>query len=185
MGLPLSGEGSFAKVTMRHSQAKLWLVLPDGELSPPSDPIRRRSWKEYQMRPGIPMISEEAGCDAHRRPLPPLWGPSRRASRPSMMPRESSWGVGRTGPLGPAHRSLAIDDKVETPKMEGHFGGPNCANIIVGHRELEQLHREYTSPLRGAPTVGVSNLTLTSEFIVRVVGIKRCARWAQDLYLFR
>jgi hypothetical protein len=35
-----------------------------------------------------------------------------------------------------------------------------------------------------APTFGVSNLALTSKFIVRVPGSGRCARWTQDLYWF-
>jgi hypothetical protein len=33
-------------------------------------------------------------------------------------------------------------------------------------------------------SVGVSNLALTSKFIVRVLGSGGCARWAQDFYWF-
>jgi hypothetical protein len=43
---------------------------------------------------------------------------------------------------------------------------------------------ECASPLPGVPTVGVSNLALASKFIVRVLGSRRCAWWAQDLYWF-
>jgi hypothetical protein len=32
--------------------------------------------------------------------------------------------------------------------------------------------------------VGVSNLALTSKFIVRIPGSGGCARWAQGLYWF-
>jgi hypothetical protein len=31
---------------------------------------------------------------------------------------------------------------------------------------------------------GVTNLAPISKFIVRVLGSRRCARWAQDLYWF-
>jgi hypothetical protein len=43
---------------------------------------------------------------------------------------------------------------------------------------------ERTSPLPGAPTVGVLNLAPTSKFSLRVPGSEWCVWWAQDLYWF-
>jgi uncharacterized membrane protein YbhN (UPF0104 family) len=49
-------------------------------------------------------------------------------------------------------------------------------------RSLENFIAEHVSLLSGAPTIGVSNLALTSKFIVHVPGSGGCAQWAQDLY---
>jgi hypothetical protein len=49
-------------------------------------------------------------------------------------------------------------------------------------RSLENFVAECASPLNSASTVGVSNLALTSKFIVCVLGSRGCARWAQDLH---
>jgi hypothetical protein len=50
---------------------------------------------------------------------------------------------------------------------------------VLGHDD------EATMKTEDLPLVSVSNLALTSKFIVRVLGLGACARWAQDLYWFR
>jgi hypothetical protein len=49
---------------------------------------------------------------------------------------------------------------------------------------LKSFVTKHASPLPGTPTIGVSNLSPTSKFIVHVLGSRRCAWWAQDLYWF-
>jgi hypothetical protein len=90
--------------------------------------------------------------------------------------------VEEVGLLGPDYFALAIEGEVEALKTYHFFG--NVIGVAVGHPELEELRQERTSPLPCVPTVGASNLALTSKFIVCVLGSRRCARWAQDLYWF-
>jgi hypothetical protein len=52
-------------------------------------------------------------------------------------------------------------------------------------QNLDDLVAEHASPLPGTPNIGVSYLTPTSKFTVRVPSSRGCARRAQDLYWFR
>lgn len=110
--------GAPIKMAMRHSWARLWLVPFDGELSPPSNPDRRRSRNESWTGSSIPAISTKAGCSTHHHSSPPEREPSRRLPRPSTMSNESLIrGIGASGALSIVPSSLM------TPKLNGHFGG--------------------------------------------------------------
>jgi hypothetical protein len=45
--------------------------------------------------------------------------------------------------------------------------------------------KNFVVNVQALPSFSVSNLASTSKFVVRVLGFKRCAWWAQDLYWFR
>jgi hypothetical protein len=89
LGLSASGEGSSSELAMRHSWARFWLVLLDGELSLPSNANKRRSWNQSRTGSSIPMISAKASCSTHRRPSPTRGEPSQRLLRPPAMSNES------------------------------------------------------------------------------------------------
>jgi hypothetical protein len=55
---------------------------------------------------------------------------------------------------------------------------------LLAIQNLDDLVAEHASPLPGAPTIGVSYLTPTSKFTVRVPSSRGCAWRAQDLYWF-
>jgi hypothetical protein len=80
--------------------------------------------------------------------------------------------------LGPWSSPL-LDDEIQTPETDGRSGGLDCAIDVVGHQSLKNFVVEHASLLPGAPTDGVSNLTPTSKFIVRIPDSIRCAWWAQ------
>jgi hypothetical protein len=75
VGFPLgcftSREWSFSGLATTHYWTRLWLDLLDEDLSPPTDPERRRSWNESRTGSSIPTISVKAGRSAQRCLPPP------------------------------------------------------------------------------------------------------------------
>jgi hypothetical protein len=58
--------------------------------------------------------------------------------------------------------------------------------VVLGDRLVSWLAilslKNFVVNVQDLPSFSVSNLASTSKFIVRVLGFKWCARWAQDLY---
>jgi hypothetical protein len=152
---------------MRHSWARLWLVPLDGELSPPSNPDRRRSWNESWTGSSIPAISTKAGCSTHHRSSPPEREPSRRLPRPSAMSSESLIrGIGASGALSIVPSSLM------TPKLNGRFGGRNHATIVAGYPEPRKFVENVQAPYLACQLSVFGTSDPTSTFLCVRSGLR-------------
>jgi hypothetical protein len=87
-----------------------------------------------------------------------------------------------SGFQGPDHFAFAVEGEVEALETYHCFGG--LIDVAASHPELVELHRERAWSQPGAPTVGVSNLALTSKFVCAFRAPDN-VRGGHELYWFR
>jgi hypothetical protein len=129
------------------------------------------------MGSSVPTILAKEDCGAHCRPSPHPGGPSRRWSRLPMISSESLvGGTGASGSLSVVSSLLMAESGL--PKRSVAPGVQTTSTSFPNIRSLKNFVMEHSSLLPGAPTVGASDITPTSKFIVLVPGFRGCARWA-------
>jgi hypothetical protein len=74
--------------------------------------------------------------------------------------RRGSWGF-----QCPNHCSPIVDDEVETPKMDGHSGGPNYAIVVIGHPEPREFVENVQDPYLTRQLSVFRTSTPTSKFV--------------------
>jgi hypothetical protein len=123
------------------------------------------------------------GCGEPSRTFPPSIGSRHRWLRLPMMSSNSLVrGVGADGVRFVVSSLSRVS--LEFAKRSVALGARSTPTSLPNIRGLENLVVECARTLPSTPTISVSYITLTSKFIVHVMGSGGCAWWAQDLTLF-